>query len=308
MREICLMKIKSIIAITLMFAVLFSLCACRKLDNSVEIDGEGETYSDSNSLADTSEDVSTTLSEEMQEFVNSITDPAKEDEYFEKNDAVLGIADEAIDTEDMTEVTVKTDSDGNPVHGDQKTFFNKLADAEQYTIKMTLKSISTDGESTTVNITMMKNGSDAYIETKLPVSNGSALPMTILLKDKKCTIYMTSLKAYMEVPQDTYTSIVDEMELATSQESTATYVESGEVDVNGTTYDVDVYEDDGSTIKYYYLNDEIKRVEAIDSDGNISIIEYTQITMTADASKFTAPTGYLNMTNIMNSDAVSSLF
>lgn len=302
------MKIKSIIAITLMFAVLFSLCACRKLDNSVEIDGEGETYSDSNSLADTSEDVSTTLSEEMQEFVNSITDPAKEDEYFEKNDAVLGIADEAIDTEDMTEVTVKTDSDGNPVHGDQKTFFNKLADAEQYTIKMTLKSISTDGESTTVNITMMKNGSDAYIETKLPVSNGSALPMTILLKDKKCTIYMTSLKAYMEVPQDTYTSIVDEMELATSQESTATYVESGEVDVNGTTYDVDVYEDDGSTIKYYYLNDEIKRVEAIDSDGNISIIEYTQITMTADASKFTAPTGYLNMTNIMNSDAVSSLF
>ncbi len=302
------MKIKSIIAITLMFAVLFGLCACRKLDNSVEVDGEGETYSDSNSLADTSEDVSTTLSEEMQEFVNSITDPAKEDEYFEKNDAVLGIADEAIDTKDMTEVTVKTDSDGNPVHGDQKTFFSKLADAEQYTIKMTLKSISTDGESTTVNITMMKNGSDAYIETKLPVSNGSALPMTILLKDKKCTIYMTSLKAYMEVPQDTYTSIVDEMELATSQESTATYVESGEVDVNGTTYDVDVYEDDGSTIKYYYLNDEIKRVEAIDSDGNISIIEYTQITMTADTSKFTAPTGYLNMTNIMDSDAVSSLF
>ena len=302
------MKIKSIIAITLMFAVLFGLCACRKLDNSVEVDGEGETYSDSNSMADASDDVSTTLSEEMQEFVNSITDPAKEDEYFEKNDAVLGIADEAIDTEDMAEVTVKTDSDGNPVHGDQKTFFSKLADAEQYTIKMTLKSISTDGESTTVNITMMKNGSDAYIETKLPVSNGSALPMTILLKDKKCTIYMTSLKAYMEVPQDTYTSIVDEMELATSQESTATYVESGEVDVNGTTYDVDVYEDDGSTIKYYYLNDEIKRVEAIDSDGNISIIEYTQITMTADTSKFTAPTGYLNMTNIMDSDAVSSLF
>lgn len=288
------MKIKNFVALALVFAVLFSFCACRKLDGNIEIEGGSDDIGDNS-------DVETTLSKEMQEFIDSITDPNNEDKYYVKNDAVLSISDEPIDDSKLVEVEVKTDEEGKPIHGESQTLFEKLEQSDRYTMRMTIKNETAEGESTTVDVTMMKDGDNSYIETKLPVSDGSVLPASILVKDGKCVIYMSSLRAYMNVPQETYEEMTNEMKLATTQESTAEYIKSYTYDINGTTYAVDEYLDDSQIVRYMFLNDEIKRIEISDEEGNKTIMEYTEMSDTVDQSKFTVPKGYMDMTALMNS-------
>ena len=295
-----LMKLKNWAAIILVFALAFGFCSCRKLDNKIDVNGNS-VNGDVN--GGESSDVSTTLSKEMQEFVDSMTDPAKESEYYQPNEAELSIADGVIDTEKM--VDVSTDPDANPENRDVE-YIKKVTEGKKYTVKMTIKTIPTDGDTVSTNVTMMKNGDDSYIETQLPVAgSNTVLPMSIVKKDGKCTMYVTSMKAYMDIPDDTYETMLEEIQAASdASNNDAEFVESGKIDVNGTTYDVDIFTEDGTTIKKYYANDELKRIEAIDPDGNISIVEFTEISDEVDESKFVTPKGYFNMTDLMDSDSL----
>lgn len=318
------MKIRSICAVLLIFAVLFSFCACRKSVTSGEVvtvtDEYGNTYTsavgssdtlltDENGQPITSE--STTLSPEAQSFIDSITDVNKQDEYFEKDDAKLEISNDPINIDKMETVDVKTDENGDPIHSEiqqnNQTITN-IETADKYTIKMTIESKSADGESSTVQVTTMKRGQDIYVQTKLPTGNGLSLPISMVAVNGKCTIYMDSLRAYMDIPNDTYKSLTEEMEMGVQKDNDAEFVKSGNVTVNGKTYLVDVYKDGDTEIRYFYLNGDIKRVETEDTDGNVTIIEYTEISDKVDDSKFAARAGYMNMSALMDSEEFGGLF
>ena len=74
------------------------------------------------------------------------------------------------------------------------------------------------------------------------------------------------------------------------------------VNVDGKTYRCDIYtSDDGTTVKYYYLNGELKRMETV-SDGSETIIEFKTISGSVNKTKFRTPKG-TDLGTLLNSEA-----
>ncbi|MBR0113088.1 MAG: hypothetical protein IJM02_05030 [Clostridia bacterium] len=242
-----------------------------------------------------------TYPEQIMDFFEDLTNPEKENEYLEEVDTSLEISDDPIDTDNMKTVTPVMNDNGNPAHAPQQQFVQDITKNNQYTIKLTMKSIS-DGEVTAIPATIMRSGNNRFAEVKWPVE-GKYVTMRILVKDGKCIMYLPAIRAYMEVPEDVVNEVLESMDYNSQSADTEKYVSSGKVTVNGTTYDVDIYDgEDGATVKYYYQGGELKRVENISKDDDIVIIEYEQMTTVVDKTKFIPPTGYFNLGDIQNGE------
>lgn len=350
------MKVKGVLSLVLVFAVVFSFAACRKLESSGEyetvkdlyiVDDLGETYAVETQVnEDTGETEyyytdnlgnAVTVSEEVvvsttklskvtttgangetesagkpspadaAEIIEALTDPAKQEEVYEMETVPMKISDEPIDTGDMKKDTPQLDSEGNPEHPAYMQAIDRVTGSDQYTIDITMKLI--DGsDNITINTVVMKSGNNTYVETSLPVENGR-LPIRILAKNGKTIIYFPTLRVYIEGDQDYLQELTSTINDVTNDKKEGEYQSSGTVEYGGTTYNVDIYKDDeGSTIKYYYLNDNLKRMEVLQKNGSSTIVEINSIRNTADKSKFIAPVGYINATDLMDNAEVFSGF
>ena len=360
------MKIKGIIAVSLVFSIAFALGACRKVEKGSKDEGEnynngmfvvdsiGETHEVETQLnEDTGEteyvykddmgnvvvvekkdvgqtqfNISTTvtnkngetvagetqtLPEDISDFLEGLTDPDQNAgaDYLEDQQAELTISEDLIDTDDMKEVSPPLTSEGNPQRPAMSDFAQEVKKSKQYTIKMTAKNISPDGEISTIPFTIMRSGDNMYMETQFPIDGSKYLTVRALVKDGKCIMYIPSIRAYMELPSDSINEILNGVDQYTDPDKdpdTGEYKSSGEVTVGGVKYNVDIYEDeDGAEVKYYYQGDQLKRIESVEKSGNTTIIEYESITNTVDKSKFVAPTGYFNLGNISDEDQLAAL-
>ena len=132
----------------------------------------------------------------------------------------------------------------------------------------------------------------------MPVDGSKgAMRLQFLILNGKAYTVIPQMRAYMEVPKET----IDQMGLgdivAEEAKDNSEYVESGEVKINGKTYICDVYKSEDSTIKYYFLNGELKRIETI-SGENTAIMEINSLSDKADKSKLVLPKGYLDLATI----------
>ncbi len=330
---------KSITAIILVFAMLTGLAACRKLENEgqfvieskvyvvddsgnqhnvesvVKDNGETEYYyydTQGNKVTVAHKDVviettkiykpaPTTMSPEMQSFFEAYSDPDSFQQLVEEDvtQPKLSISEDLISENDFVlDKTVELGADGRPVRGDDS--YAEIFMGDSFTADFVVKS-DYNGQKASVPFYITKDSKNMYIKATMPVENGG-MKMEFLILDKECYVVIPAMRAYVKMSAEDMSDLIPDE--AINQEMTDTYVKSGKVKVGGVVYDCDVYTAEGQTIKYYYKDDVLKRVESTtgDDDAASSIVEYNTIKEGADKSKFKVPTGYMDMTSMMGSN------
>ena len=326
---------RNIIAILLVFALLVSFAACRKLETEYTIetrpyvvDSNGVTqdvqsivnsdgvteyfyYDNSgNKITVDSKDVEvetkkvavtapTTLSPEAQSLFDVFNDPEKFEELMEEDatEPKLEMSDGIISDDQFNKIDTDIGSDGKPVRDKAREQYMKIVEGETFTMDMVMKT-NTNGQEMSLPIVAVRDGNNLFLETAMPVDGSKgAMRLQFLILNGKAYTVIPQMRAYMEVPKET----IDQMGLgdivAEEAKDNSEYVESGEVKINGKTYICDVYKSEDSTIKYYFLNGELKRIETI-SGENTAIMEINSLSDKADKSKLVLPKGYLDLATI----------
>lgn len=326
---------RNIIAILLVFALLVSFAACRKLETEYTIetrpyvvdsngvtqdvqsivnsDGETEYFyydNSGNKITVDSKDVEvetkkvavtapTTLSPEAQSLFDVFNDPEKFEELMEEDatEPKLEMSDGIISDDQFNKIDTDIGSDGKPVRDKAREQYMKIVEGETFTMDMVMKT-NTNGQEMSLPIVAVRDGNNLFLETAMPVDGSKgAMRLQFLILDGKAYTVIPQMRAYMEVPKET----IDQMGLgdivAEEAKDNSEYVESGEVKINGKTYICDVYKSEDSTIKYYFLNGELKRIETI-SGENTAIMEINSLSDKADKSKLVLPKGYLDLATI----------
>ncbi len=336
---------RNIIAICLVFALLMSFAACKKLPQDNEfviesqvyvVDDAGVTHNvqseydengkqvfyyqdyNGNKVIVNNKDVvvestkvrktsavyeGVELTPEEQSFLEIYNDPNAIENLVDESltEPELEISD-VIPEENFEKIEVEVDSKGNPKHDDIEKRYTDIIEGGKFTIDMTLKT-DNNGEEMTIPMKVIRNGDKMYIETAMPVNGEGAMRMAFLLRDDSCYFIVPGMRAYMKMPVEDLGELFNaNVTEGFEADANAEYISSSEVDYNGKKYICDVYESEGTIMKYYYTDKEIKRMESTDPNGIVTIMEFNEVSDKADASKLRVPSGYLDMTRLIGQD------
>ncbi|MBQ2847587.1 MAG: hypothetical protein IJE74_04965 [Clostridia bacterium] len=330
---------KNIVAIILVFTLLMSFAACRKIEKAPNfeiesqayiVDAEGETRkiyqnngeyfyydADGNRQPANPNDVviettkvpkteAPTLTPEAQSFFDSFGNVESMEDFEDMIEAdvtqpELNI-DEVIPEDAFNEIDVEMGSDGKPEHENSSVDYEEVLKKETFTIDITMKT-KTNGVEMVMPIVFMRNNKDLFIETAIPKEDGKgSVRVNMIFLDGTCYMVIPSMRAYMSIPKETLGEMIPEDAFdIIDEEITGNYVSSGEVVYEGEKYICDVYENEGTTVKRYYQDGMLKREESVNGE-NITIIEYNEVTTNVDKSKFAAPKNYLDLTTMMGNN------
>lgn len=187
--------------------------------------------------------------------------------------------------------------------------YKEIIASGKYTMRATIQ----NGD-VTVPITLyVDNGGKYSISTKLKTSAISSVTAQFLSDGDKIYLVLPTLKMYIEAgttdellgDQDAVAAITDPTVI---QGQDATYVQTGTVPLGGKDYTVEEYKTkDNQTIKYYYLGEDLKRIESIEANGDSTIIEITEVSGSVPANAFKVPAGYIDMTETFNKEGYGGL-
>ncbi|MBQ6266282.1 MAG: hypothetical protein IJK64_00760 [Clostridia bacterium] len=261
------------------------------------------------------ETASQALPEQLQSIENLLNGTEDPDEAMEQ------LADEKVETLDIAadvvpesaikDVEVPVSSDGKPTHNASIKTYSDILSGNTFTLKMKMRATMPKDNGTTEEVTMpitvMRSGDKYYYEMAYPVNKLYSMTIAALVGDNAYYMIIPKMRAYMSVPKEQANEMLEDAsgdslfdsEMFNNPEGT--YVGSGVVTLNGKSYTVDTYENDGATIRYFFENDQLKRIETIDGD-NTTIMELTSLTTTVDNSKFVLPSGYIDLATIAGED------
>lgn len=243
------------------------------------------------------------LTPEEQSFLNAFNNPDAIDGLVDESltQPEFEISDELIPEEDFEKIEVEVDKDGNPKHDDIEQRFTDIIKGGKYTFDMTIKSTDVNGTETIIPMRIIRDGNKMYYELAAPVNEQGSMKMAALLRDNTCYFIIPSMRAYMKMPVEDMDQIFS-ADITDIVDSTpeSVYISTNTVDINGKQYICDVYENEGATFKYYYNDKELKRLESTEPNGTVTIIEFNEVSDKTDSSKLKVPTGYLDMTRLMN--------
>lgn len=243
-------------------------------------------------------EVEVSLTPEQQSFIDSFNDDNMNLEDFVDEpliDPNFQLGNELIDEKDKKNVKPAS---GTVVAPSPVATIEEVVAGKRYTISMTMKMVS-GGEETIMPVTIMQNGDDLYIETSLPVTEGGNMNVVLLVVNGKCKMYVPKMRAYMNVPNDFIKELMDNFSLATEENTEMELIETFDKTIDGKTYKVEKYDNEGTEVYYFYDGKQLKRVEAHESEEDYSILEYTKISKSVVTSKFNEPIGYIDLTNLM---------
>ncbi len=337
---------RNIIAVILVFSLLMSFAACRKLEDSdafvveskvyvvdengneqnvqAEVNAEGETEyyyiapDTGNKVTVNHKDVivkttkvprttATTnpiladLTPEEESFLNQFNDPEASDELIDSSVVTpeMDIAEGLLPEDAFDEIEVEVDSDGKPVHDDIKQTYEEIIKDNKFSMEITLKNVQ-DGKEVVVPLKAARDGDKVFFETAMPVDGQEgSMRFNVVVSDQKCYFIIPAMRAYMQVPAETMEEFVPGDIITEDVNSNLEYVSSGEVQYEGKTYICDVYNGEGFTVKYYYKDGELKRIENIVDENNMTIMEIQEVSKRVDNSKFKVPNNYMDMTKLL---------
>lgn len=333
---------RNIIAIGLVFAMLMSFASCKKLPQDNEfvvesqayvVDDEGLTHNvkteydengkeifyyedyagnkvivkDKDVVVESTKVRKTTavfegqeLTPEEESFLNTFNDPEAFENLVDESltEPELEISD-VIPEENFEEIKVEVDNKGNPKHDDIEKRYTDIVESGKFTFDMVLKS-NAGGQEMTIPMYIIRDGDKMYIETAMPISGEGSMKAAFLIRDKTCYMIIPGMRAYMKMPAENIGEFFDTSIVESDVE--ANYISSSEVEYNGKKYICDVYESNGTTTKYYYSGNEVKRMEAIEPDGSVSIMEFNEVSNKVNSSKLKVPSGYIDMTKFIGSN------
>lgn len=331
---------KNIVAIILVFALLLSFAACHKLNSEniiIEskayiVDDEGVTHdiynvgsdyyyydADGNRIEANSKDVvietntvvitePPTLTPEAQSFLDSFGEDVDSIEDMMEADATVPDLEngELIPDDAFSNIEIEVDADGNPIHDDVELSYEEIIAGDKFTMEARVKTNS-GGIETVAPLNIMRNGTNLYFETALPLKDGiGSTRVNLLFLDDACYIIIPSMRAYMSIPKETAGEMIPSDAFNNLDEVEGTYISSSEVVHNGQTYVCDVYENQGATTKYYYQDGQLKRVETVNGDDS-SILEFQKLSSQVDESKFAVPKNYIDISTMMGEDYMSMI-
>lgn len=291
---------KNVISIIMVIALIAGFAACKKLP-----DGSYEAKTTTNKYAELVGE-GETVPPELENFLNSFdsTDPAEIEQQFEQilEEEIevpdMEFGEELIDDSNSNKVEVELDEDGRPTHNNIDKDFAEIMNSEKFTIDVVIKT-KANGEELKIPMVAMRNGQQVYSEVVMPVEGKGSLRVNMLLSgDGKCYIILPTMRAYIAMPGETMGEIIPSDFVTEDTAASSTYIETREIEIDGKTYFCEVYEDGGVTTKYYYNNDELKRVESV-SGEDITIMEINEISNKCDNSKFKVPKNYFDLTTVM---------
>lgn len=300
---------RSIISILMVFVLLASFAACKKLPDDVYYE------------APTNEngEVLTTLSPELEDFLSSFdtSDPAQIEQQFEQIldqeevKAELEFGDAPIDDSKAEKVEVELDDDGKPDRSDMKKNYEDIMASDEFTVDMVIRQ-NMDGQEVNVPMYMTRSGENLFAKMSAPYEGRGTITFNMLKTDSgKLYCIVPSMRAYILLTEEEIGDIPlgEYIEEGVSNvEDSSEYIDTKSVTVNGKTYECDTYKDGDITTKNYFDKDGLKRIETIDAEGNVTIVEFNKIESKADTSKFKAPVGYVDLTTILkNAGAGSSV-
>ena len=330
---------RNIIAIILVFALILSFAACRKLDSEniiIEskayiVDDEGVTRDiynvgsnyyyydeDGNRKEANSKDVvvetnkviitePASLTPEAQSFIDSFGDVESLEDMMEADATVPELENDQIIPDDaFNGIDLEIGADGKPIHDDVAISFDELVASEKFSIEAKVKT-KTGGLDYSAPMNIMRSGSKLYFETAVPLEHGlGCTRVNILFNDDACYIIIPSMRAYMAIPKETAGEMLPSDAFSDLGDAEGKYVSSSEVVHDGHTYVCDIYEtEDGVVTRNFYQDVQLKRVETI-SGEDTSIMEFTKLSTSVDESKFSVPKNYFDMSQ-MGGDYVSSM-
>lgn len=331
---------KNILAIILVFSLLLSFAACRKIDKEsiiveskvyiVDDEGvtrdvynEGDNYfyydEDGNKKEAASEKVVVethtvrqtepqSLTPEAESFLAQFEDAESIEDMMEADATQPSLENgELIPDDAFSEIEVEVDPEGNPVHEDIDLSYEEILAGDQFTMDVNMKVI-TGGQETVAPFMFMKNGDDVFFETAMPLADGTgSTRINFLLLDGDCYIIIPSMRAYMAIPkEDIGASGIPTDALDAFDEVDGTYVCSYMVEIDGKTYICDEYKNENAVTKRYYLGDQLKRVETV-SGSDVSIMEFNDVSTSIDKSKFAVPKNYMDISTVMGEDYMKTV-
>lgn len=292
---------KNVISIILVMALLAGFAACKKLP-----DGSYEAKTTTNKYAELVGE-GETVPPELEDFLDSFdsTDPAEIEQQFEQmlEEEIevpnMEFGEDLIDDSNSSKVEVELDEDGRPDHSDLDKNYTEIMNSEKFTIDVVIKT-KTSGEELKIPITAMRDGKKLYFEAVMPVEGKGSMRFNMLLPDDgKCYIIFPAMRAYISMPAESMGDIFNGEIITEDTAASGTYIETREVTVDGKTYTCDVYEDGEISIKYYYDDRQLKRVESVSGD-DVTIMEINEISDKCNNSKFVLPK-YFDLTTVMGS-------
>lgn len=331
---------KNILAIILVFSLLLSFAACRKIDKESiiveskvyivddegvtrEVYNEGTNYyyydEDGNKMEAASEKVvvethtvrqteAVSLTPEEESFLAQFEDAESFEDMMEADATQPSLEnDELIPEDAFNEIEVEVDPEGNPVHEDISLSYEEILSGDKFTMDLKMK-VTTGGQETVAPFVFMKNGDDVFFETAMPLADGTgSTRINFLLLDGDCYIIIPSMRAYMAIPkEDIGESGIPTDALDAFDEVDGTYICSYMVEIDGKTYICDEYENEDAITKRYYLGDQLKRVETV-SGSDVSIMEFNEVSTSIDQSKFAVPKNYMDISTMMGENYMSTV-
>lgn len=329
---------RNILAIILVFSLLLSFAACRKLDsesltvqtNAYVVDDEGVTRevfnegsdyfyydADGNKVAANSKDIvvesntykatqSQTLTPEAESLLAQLENAESFEDMLEVDETQPTLENDELISEDaFDKIEVEVDADGNPVHEDIGLTYEEILSGDEFTLDVNMKVVS-KGVETIVPYKIMKRGNDIFFETAMPRQDGKgSTRLNFLILGGDAYIVIPSMRAYMMIPKETVgETLIPEEAFDSFDDVEGTYLQSYTVEMGNQTYICDVYENGEATTKLYYLGDQLKRMETVNGE-DMTIMEFNSVSTSIDNSKFAAPKNYMDLSTVMGSDFMS---
>lgn len=178
-------------------------------------------------------------------------------------------------------------------NGKSKTYnaLNKVLLSENYVMILQGKTDMGEGEEE-VTMTVAAKGENIYMDV-----NATSQHATIMYKDGTTYIISHDEKAYIAMKgkdegtfdEDTTFITKDDLEAIESQEC-----KKGKETIDGTEYEYEEFntDEDNTTERYYFLNNDLKYVKSIDEDGEEELMKIVKLSTEVDEALFNIPTGY----------------
>lgn len=283
---------KKILCVFMVFALIFSLGACKKDKDNLP------TGSDSTTTVGQTDDtsVSTTIS-----ATEVVTDENGEPVTDKNGDAVVTdttvaplISDETMPTGKKVEVT--TTANGKPVDALVDSAMGNILKGEKYSIKFTAQ-IDMDGSKQNMPAAVYVSGKKSLVELTM---SGAGLglglgKMSVLNNDAGSYMLISILgflKGYVQIPAEEAGeySMFDFSGISGTEDMQ--YVQTTKVTYKGVEYIAEEYRSSDATIKFFFNNGKLKRIEQVSDDGTTIFMENIEVSASFNESVFDIPAGY----------------
>lgn len=295
--------IKKLLCVFMIFALVFSLGACKKDDDTLPTKGGSTTIAGQTEDSTTGEDATEIVTDAQGEPVTNekdetVTKKVGESISGDTTQEVSLISDETMPT--GTKVEVTTTASGEPVKPLVDSALSDVLKSGKYSIKFNAQ-IDMDGSKQTLPAAIYVSGKKSLVELSLAGAGmglGSGLAKMSVLNNADGNYLLISILGglkgwYVPIPADQageYDAMFDFSGI--SDTSDMKYIKTTKVTYKGVEYICEEYRSSDSTIKFYFNQGKLKRIEQISDDGSKVFMENIEISDKFDEKVFNIPAGY----------------